>query len=86
MYIAYGIIIGITLIPEALVIVIEEANFNLLDRNDSYSNPPYYFSIFEFIMENLGYYQNDIRLTNFILNAIHILIHIIDYHMVNDLL
>ena len=56
MYIAYGLIISITLIPEALVIVVQESTRNILERNDTYSIPGYYFSIFELIMENLGYY------------------------------
>lgn len=64
--IGYFLTITLTLIPEALVIVVYEASLNLLDRDSQLSQAGYYFSFYEFFSELLGIYGDDMRLTHFL--------------------
>ena len=62
LYLAYAIIISITLTPISLSILIEEANLNLLDRSEVYSQPGEYWSLVEYFDEEFGLYRDDMRL------------------------
>ena len=64
MYLAYILLISITIIPISIVIVAKESNKNMLERSEIYSQPDTYsyFSIFEYFFEAIGLYGEDMRL------------------------
>ena len=67
LYIAYILIISLTMVPQTLVIIVYEASLNVLDRDPNWSTPGFYFSFYEFACEQLGLYGNDMRLTNWLI-------------------
>ena len=62
LYLAYGLIVSSTLIPISVSILIEEANLNILDRSKTYSEAGEYWSFLEYIAEEFGLYQDDMKL------------------------
>ena len=66
----YFIIVSLTLIPEALVIIVYEASLNLMTRDPQMSRPGFYISFFELFCELAGLYGEDMRLTRFFADQI----------------
>ena len=56
LYLGYFLLISITILPETIIIVVKEKTQNMLDRSEIWSTPGQYFSILEWIMEELGFY------------------------------
>jgi hypothetical protein len=70
LFFSYFLIISCTNIPANAVIIVKEATLSLLSRDDEYSVPGEYFSMFEYWSEELGYYGDDFRLHDYLKNAL----------------
>ena len=66
MYVGYELLVGITIIPQHLAILVYESTGNILERDVKYSRAGSYISIFEFLAESLGYYEQDWRIHSWI--------------------
>ena len=66
LFMGYVLLMSMTIIPEAVSIFFLESQLNIFARSDTYSVPGEYFSIFEFICEALGVYDDDLRLINWV--------------------
>ena len=66
LFVGYIIAISMTMLPQALVIIVYEASLNILDRDPELSQPGFYLSFYELICEQLGLYGEDMRLSDWI--------------------
>uniref|UniRef100_A0A7S3IG04 Uncharacterized protein n=1 Tax=Strombidium inclinatum TaxID=197538 RepID=A0A7S3IG04_9SPIT len=64
-YLGYVLLIFITVLPESLVILIEEVRLNILARDETLSVGGKYFSFMEFSLEDAGLYGSDTLLHDY---------------------
>jgi hypothetical protein len=62
LFLGYGLVLNLTVMPMVLFIVVDEQTKNIMERDVKFSVPGKYFSFYEYFLETYGYYGDDIRL------------------------